>query len=325
MSRPSDSRRLVDPELLALLDVWPKVSLTDEMLPDLRRAERLPMPEPSAAAKAVRLTEHQVPGSEGQPDVRVLVYSLAEAVGPVGCIFHIHGGGYVIGAVDAQEAQHREMVAQLGCVLVTVDYRLAPETVFPGQIQDCYTALAWTFAQAADLGVDRERIGVMGESAGGGLAAALALLARDRGGPRLAFQHLIYPMIDDRTCVHPDPHPHAGEFIWTAHNNRFGWAALLGQEPGSAGVSPYAAAARAEDLSGLPPTFISTGGLDIFVEEDMEYARRLMRAGVPVELHVYPGGYHGFDFDPAAEVSARARRDSQAALARFLTSPEDRP
>jgi triacylglycerol lipase len=168
------------------------------------------------------------------------------------------------------------------------------------------------------LGVDSARIGVMGESAGGGLAAALALLARDRREHSLTFQHLIYPMLDDRTCVAKSPHPFAGEFLWTAHNNAFGWSALLGAAPGSANVSPYAAAARADDLSGLPPTFISTGALDLFLEEDIEYARRLMRQGVPVELHVYPGAYHAFDFLTNARIAAAARRDSLAALRRFL-------
>jgi acetyl esterase/lipase len=158
----------------------------------------------------------------------------------------------------------------------------------------------------------------MGESAGGGLAAALALLARDRREHSLAFQHLIYPMLDDRTCVAKNPHLFAGEFLWTAHNNAFGWSALLGAAPGSANVSPYAAAARADDLSGLPPTFISTGALDLFLEEDMEYARRLIRQGVPVELHVYPGAYHAFDFLTNARIAAAARRDSLAALRRFL-------
>lgn len=318
MTHPANTRRLVDPALLPLLDAWPKVELNETLLPMLRSMERLPMPDLSPEAKAVRLEVRSAPGPAEAPDVRLLIYRPANQTGPTGCIFHIHGGGYVIGAVDAQEAQHRDMVARLGCVLVTVDYRLAPETPFPGAIEDCYAGLTWTFANAADLGVDSARIGVMGESAGGGLAAALGLMARDRGDHALAFQHLIYPMIDDRTCVHPDPHPHAGEFIWTPHNNRFGWNALLGRAPGGDGVSPYAAAARAEDLSGLPPTFIATGALDLFLEEDMDYARRLLRAGVPTELHVYPGGFHGFDFEPAAPVAVQARRDSLDALSRFL-------
>jgi triacylglycerol lipase len=158
----------------------------------------------------------------------------------------------------------------------------------------------------------------MGESAGGGLAAALALLARDRGEYRLAFQHLIYPMIDDRTVVASDPHPYTGEYVWTAESNAFGWASLLGVPPGSDGVSPYAAAARAETLKGLPPTFISTGALDLFLEEDLEYARRLTREGVPVELHVYPGAYHAFNIAAGAGVAQAAQRDSLAALRRAL-------
>lgn len=318
MTVPSGSRRLVDLELLPLLDAWPQISLTREVLPEVRAIDRLPMPELSEDAAAVERTRRTAPGPAGAPDVDVLVYRPRIAKGALPCIVHIHGGGYVIGSVDAQEPQHRDMVATLGCVIVTVDYRLAPETVFPGAIEDCYAALCWVFANTAALGVDPSRIGLMGESAGGGLAASLALLTRDRGGPRPAFQHLIYPMLDDRTCSRPDPHPFAGEYNWTAHNNRFGWAAILGVEPGSEGVSPYAAAARADDLADLPPAYVATGGLDLFVEEDLEYARRLLRSGVPVELHVYPGGFHGFDFDPAADVSARARRDSMAALSRFL-------
>jgi acetyl esterase/lipase len=157
----------------------------------------------------------------------------------------------------------------------------------------------------------------MGESAGGGLAAALALMTRDRRGPALAFQHLTYPMIDDRTCM-GEPPAHTGEFIWTPHNNRFGWTALLGQEPGGDTVSPYAAAARATDLAGLPPTFIMTGALDLFVGEDIDYARRLIAAGVPTELHVHPGAFHGFDLLPGSGVADRAQAMRIDALHRAL-------
>ena len=312
------TRHLVDPELLALLDAWPQVALTDEILDDIRGMSRLPMGEAEGEAARVQLDVRSIPGPEGAPEVQVRIYRPAELKTPAPCILHIHGGGYVMGAAAAQEVQHRTMAAKLGCVIVATDYRLAPETPAPGSVEDCYAALTWLMGEAAALGVDAERIGVMGESAGGGLAAALCLLARDRGEHRLAFQHLIYPMLDDRTCTHAEPHPHAGEYIWTPHNNHFGWRALLGQEPGGDGVSPYAAPARAEDLSGLPPTFISTGSLDLFLEEDLDYARRLLRAGVSTELHVYPGGFHGFDFDPAAAVSAQARHDSLTALGRFL-------
>jgi triacylglycerol lipase len=232
-------------------------------------------------------------------------------------ILHLHGGGMIIGDRFTGLPQFLPWITELGAVVVTVEYRLAPEYPDPFPVEDCYAGLVWTADHADELGLDAARIGVMGESAGGGLAAALALLARDRGAYRLAFQHLIYPMIDDRTCTR-DPHPFAGEFLWHAHNNRFGWTSLLGHAPGGEGVSPYAAPARATDLAGLPPGFISTGALDLFLEEDIDYARRLLRAGVPVELHVYPGAFHAFDMMEDATVAAQARRDSRAALARFL-------
>jgi len=149
-------------------------------------------------------------------------------------------------------------------------------------------------------------------------AAGLALLARDRGQYQLAFQHLIAPMLDDRTCTTRDPNPFTGQFIWTPESNEFGWTSLLGGPPGSPNVSPYAAAARATDVSGLPRTFICMGALDLFLEEDLEYAHRLMRAGVPVELHVYPGAFHAFDIHATAQVAQAARRDSRAALRRVL-------
>lgn len=308
------SLSLVDPELRPLLDVWPTITLTPETLVDLRARV---LPAPPAPESEVDLEQRTVPGPAGAPDIALHIYRPREARGPLGCIFHIHGGGYVGGKANELEFFLRPLAGTLGCVLVTVDYRLAPETVFPGAIEDCYAGLGWTFANAADLGVDPARIGVMGESAGGGLAASLALMARDRGEYTLAFQHLTYPMIDDRTCARP-PHPYAGEFIWHAANNRFGWSALLGHEPGSDDVSPYAAASRATDLAGLPRTYIMTGALDLFVDEDIDYARRLLAAGVPTEFHVYPGAFHGFDIFPGAAVAARAQADRLAALARTL-------
>ena len=309
------TRHLVDPEVAPLLDLWPTTTLTDAILP-LARSRMIPLPP--FETTGVTLERRTVPGPAGAPDIGLHLYRPEGGAGPLPAIYHIHGGGYVMGAAKDLEGVHRGLVRALGCVLVSVDYRLAPETVFPGAIEDCYAGLRWLFGEAAALDVDSARIGVMGESAGGGLAAALALLARDRGALPLAFQHLIYPMIDDRTCIAADPNPHVGEFIWHAANNRFGWSALLGHAPGIDGVSTYAAAARATDLSGLPPAFISTGSLDLFLEEDMDYARRLLRAGVPTEFHIFPGGFHGYDVMPAARISEAARHTSLAALRRFL-------
>jgi acetyl esterase/lipase len=178
--------------------------------------------------------------------------------------------------------------------VVSVDYRLAPETRFPGAVEDCYAALAWLVSQAERLGVDRERVAIGGESAGGGHAAALALLVRQRGDIKLCLQMLDSPMLDDRTGSTRDAHPYCGEFVWTPASNRFGWRALLGVEPGGPEVPVEAVPARVADLSGLAPAFILVGALDLFLEEDMEYARRLTRVGVPTELHVIPGAFHGF-------------------------------
>lgn len=308
------TRHLVDPELVGLLDLLPAFELNEQTLP-LFRARTFPRPPMPSVPVDQQVV--MAPGRDGAPDVSLHCYRPSGAEGALPCILHMHGGGYVAGKVDDLCDMHRSMSVELGCAIVSVDYRLAPETHFPGNIEDCYAALAHVVANAATLGIDTHRLGVMGESAGGGLAAALALLARDRGEYDLAFQHLIYPMIDDRTCVRA-PHSTAGEFVWNADKNAFGWTALLGHAPGGDGVSPYAAAARASDLAGLPPTYIATGAIDLFVDEDLDYAKRLIAAGVACELHVYPGAFHAFNIVPDARVAQAARRDSIEALRRSL-------
>ncbi|MEP9360228.1 alpha/beta hydrolase [Sphingomonas sp. KR3-1] len=311
------TRHLVDPELFDLLDLWPAVTLDASLLPLIRAPGRLPLGE-IVNPERVEKREATAPGRDGAPDVPLLLYRPAGRAGEVlPCIYHIHGGGYVGGAAAGMEPVHRLMVEALGCALVSVDYRLAPETPFPGPLEDCYAGLAWLHAHADDLAIDAARIGIRGESAGGGLAAALALLVRDRDEFAIAFQQLIYPMLDDRTCTAQD-HPHAGKLIWNAESNRFGWRSYLGAEPGGEGISPYAAAARAEDLTGLPPAFLSTGALDLFIDEDLAYAGRLIRAGVPTELHVYPGAFHGFNVHKTAGVSLRSNRDAEDWLKRYL-------
>ena len=233
-------------------------------------------------------------------------------------LLRINGGGYVIGSADQDDLQVKGIVTEVGCAAVSVDYRLSPETPFPGPVEDCYAALKWLHTNAAEMGIDPNRIAIGGASAGGGLAACLGLLTRDRGEIPLALQLLIYPMLDDRTVTTDNPHPYGGDFICNPDANYFGWKALLGQEPGSEGVSPYAAAARAQNLAGLPPTFINVGALDLFLEEDLEYARRLLREGIPTELHVYPSAFHGFNMAAGATLAQMFTRDCNDALRRAL-------
>jgi acetyl esterase/lipase len=315
------SRHLVDPALLPILDqsfVW---ELNAETLP-LIRAEGSVMAAEQAAtappATDLDISERTVPGPSGAPDVRVLVYFPRHAPRPLPALLWIHGGGYVMGSADESDLKARDLAREVHCAVVSVDYRLPPETPHPGPIEDCYAALAWLHEQAASLDIDPLRIAIGGSSAGGGLTAALALLARDRGAVPLTFQLLVYPMLDDRTGSTAEPHPYAGEYQWTAAYNRFGWSSLLGREPGEQDVSPYSAAARAQDLAGLPPAYLSVGALDLFLDEDLEYARRLIRAGVPTELHVYPGAYHGYLAVPDAWMSRAEAANAQSALRRAL-------
>lgn len=309
------TRHLVDPELAAILDQIPTPTLTTENLKQIRAMSTRP-PADLPQFSAISASERFIPGPEGAPDVRVLVYLPTSVQEAVPALLWLHGGGYIMGSADAESLMTKSIVSTIGCAAIAVDYRLAPETPYPGPVEDCYAALKWLYTHADELGIDPHRIAVGGSSAGGGLAAALALLARDRGEVPLVFQILLAPMLDDRTCTLTKPHPYTGEFIWTPEANRFGWTSLLGQEPGGPDISPYAAAARAEHLEGLPATFINVGALDLFLEEDLEYARRLMRAGVPTELHVYPGAYHGFRMIADAQVTQTAARDQLEALKR---------
>ncbi len=308
---------ILDPELKPFLAGLPKSELSNESLPGIRAGMKHMFAKASAAPTTrVRVESQDVPGLADAPSVRVVSYRPDAAGGNLPGLLHIHGGGYVLGAPEMADAANRRLASELGCAIFSVDYRLAPDTKFPGPLEDCYAALLWLATNAERLGVDTRRVGVKGESAGGGLAAALALLTRDRSGPRLAFQHLIYPMLDDRTCRDPDPHPFTGDFVWTRLQNEFGWSSLLGKPPGSSDVPAYAAAARADDLTGLPATFIGVGSLDLFLDENLAFARRLSRAGVEVELHMYPGAFHRFYEAQDAQVAQAAERDSRNALRR---------
>ena len=312
----------LDPELAAPLDTFLHLTGGGLNLHDIP-ATRRTMDELAAAQMAkvppitgITTADRQVPGPDGEVFVRI--YQPAERPDTLPALLWIHGGGYVLGSVERDDllATHLAKVAQ--CVVVSVEYRLAPEHPFPAPVEDCYAALKWLATHADELGVEPSRIAIGGASAGGGLAAGLALLTRDRGEVELAFQLLIYPMIDDRN-VSPASETQPDTFVWTRENNRMGWHAYLGREPGGADVSPYAAAARASDLTGLAPAYIPVGDLDLFLDENIEYAQRLLAAGVPTELHVYPGGYHGFNgFAPGAEIAQRFNNERDEALKRIL-------
>jgi acetyl esterase/lipase len=234
-----------------------------------------------------------------------------EACGPGSAVLYLHGGGMIFGLEHVGRVYDlavRDYVATSGVPMLVVDYRIAPEHPHPTPVEDCYAALRWLADNAAKLGVDPSRIGVMGDSAGGGLAAGVSLLARDRGGPPIAQQLLVYPMLDDRSHT---PDPQLLPFLtWTYDDNVTGWAALLGDSAGTDAVSPYAAPARVTDVSGLPDTYIDVGDLDIFRDEDIAYARRLSDAGVPTELHLHPGCPHAFEaLARGADISQRAIGD----------------
>jgi acetyl esterase/lipase len=310
---------LVDPELRDALALWPRQPLTADSLTQ-RRADLLKVrgavPQPDLPD--ITTSEIRVESAFGAKPIRVLSYRPVKSNGPLPTIVHVHGGGFVMGAPEMKDVENRLFASELGCAIYSVDYRLAPEAPHPAPLEDIYSVFVWLHANAHELGLDAARIGIKGESGGGGFAAGVAIYARDQKGPKFAFQHLIYPMIDDRTAVRKNLHPKVGEFVWTQENNYFGWRSLLGREPGDAGVSPYAAAARAADVAGLPPTYISVGGLDLFLEENMTYADRLSRAGVPVEFHIYPRTYHGFYQATNARVTRQAERDTREALRRFL-------
>lgn len=255
---------------------------------------RIPPPPSPLASPAVE--RRVIPGSPGGPEVSVQVIGAGARGKPRPALLHIHGGGFILGRAEDSTPLCQTIAAELDCLVVNVEYRLCPETPFPGPVEDCYAALVWLHRNAEALGVDRERIAVMGESAGGGLAAMVAIAARDRREVKLRYQVLIYPMLDDRTGSTRRVPPFIGAIGWNEAGNRFGWTSFLGA-PAGQGQPPHGAVpARLSDLSGLAPAFIGVGAIDLFVEEDLDYARRLVLAGVPTQFHLTPGAYHGFDF-----------------------------
>jgi len=275
--------------------------LSADVLPAMRAA-RGEMFAAIELSDAVERTDHVV---SDDPHVVVRVHRPKGIDGPLPCVYSIHGGGYVLGSYDMDDAKFDRQCVHFPCVGVSVEYRLAPETAYPGPLDDCYAGLRWTFQHADELGIVPDRIGISGVSAGGGLAAALALLARDRGEVPLAFQLLECPMIDDRQTTSSSQLD--GLPIWSREANGFGWRSYLGDLYGG-DVPAYAAAARATNLAGLPPALVIVGGADGFRDEDIEYALRLNQAGVPTESHVLPGSPPGVQMFADSVVARRWNR-----------------
>jgi acetyl esterase/lipase len=309
-----------DPECLAVLEQFPPFPpLTLESIPLLRAGgdEWNPPPTDEQLSRGGSWTveERSVPGPAGAPEVGLVICRPAAASAPEPALYYTHGGGMVSGHARTGLVEVQELADQVGAAVVSVEYRLAPETQHPGPVEDCYAGLVWTAEHAGELGLDATRLVLVGGSAGGGLAAALALLARDRGGPALAGQLLMCPMLDDRNEA-ASTHQLTDAPVWNRAANETGWTALLGAARGGDDVPAYAAPARATDLAGLPPAFIDVGSTDLFRDEDVDYATRIWRAGGVAELHVWPGGFHGFaGMAPHAALSQAA----VAARANWLT------
>ncbi|MGP4004991.1 alpha/beta hydrolase [Streptomyces sp. 4N124] len=316
-------RPALDPELRELLADMPLMSqLNPEVLAQLRQLPSTPV-ESLLAHRQVERREITVSAKDGaQIGLSVLSPVRTERTTPAPCVYWIHGGGMVMGDRFSQIDIPLEWLDQFGAVVVTVDYRLAPEATGTTLVDDCYQGLLWIAEHADELGIDAARIVVAGASAGGGLAAGVTLLARDLGTPAIAAQMLICPMLDHRNATTSSRQYSGVPGVWTGEMNAFGWRAVLGDltdEEIPAYVSPALA-----DLSGLPTTYIDTGSAEVFRDEDTDYATRIWAAGGQAELHVWAGGCHGFDaLFPQAQLSATARRTRTDWLARLLSLPRE--
>ena len=285
-------RDLIDPESRSTLDaLLEAIPGGFNAIPDIT-ARRATVQQMLAAIEVpqnpnVTKEDRSVPGPDSEPDITVRIYRPAAASGELAGIYYIHGGGMILGDIEGEDAAATRICDEVGAVVVSVEYRLAPEHPYPAPLEDCYAGLLWMAKNANELGVDPDRIGVYGASAGGGLTIATALLARDRGGPALRCMMPIYPMIDDRNET-ASSHEITDIGVWDRAGNIEAWGWYLGGGP----ADQYAAPTRAEHVTGLPPAFIDVGTVDLFRDEDIAFAQRLMQAGVPCELHVYPGAYH---------------------------------
>jgi len=309
-----------DPEFTDIIAALPQMPFDDPV------AARAGIEALSAAMNAsvdltgVQVDERDIPGPQQAPAVKVRIYTPAErAAQPSAALLYIHGGGFVVGSIDTEHASSAMLARKLGIAVISIEYRLAPEHPYPAGLEDCYAVLGWVHEHAAELRIDRARIGVFGQSAGGGLAAALALLTRDRNGPALCFQFLGIPELDDRLDT-PSMRAFTDTPLWHRPNAILSWKYYLGTnyQAGADDVPAYAAPARAVDVSGLPPAYVSAMEFDPLRDEDVIYALKLMQAGVAVELHTYPGTFHGSSLVAHAAVSKRQQQEMLEVLRRGL-------
>ncbi|NBE84664.1 alpha/beta hydrolase fold domain-containing protein [Micromonospora sp. NEAU-HG-1] len=307
-----------DTELAPWAPMLPILDLRDPAAArEVGRAIAAQLPQPDLTGLTV--LDRTVPGPAGAPAVPVRIYTPQPATAPAPAVLHLHGGGFVLGDLALEHADAAAFATGIGAVVIAVDYRLAPEEPFPAALEDCYAVLCWLAGNTDELGVDPTRLGLYGRSSGGGIAAGLTLLTRDRGGPRLAMQYLDVPVLDDQLDS-VSMRAYVDTPIWNRPSAELGWAYYLGDDvkPGDPSVSPYAAPARAEDLAGLPPAFISSCQFDPVRDEGMHYAQRLAQAGVPTEAHLYPATFHGSALVTEAAVSRRMQQDAVAAFRRML-------
>ncbi|MBT2408456.1 alpha/beta hydrolase [Streptomyces sp. ISL-87] len=324
-----------DPELgvaLAALGDEAREPFTPENLAARQERDALVRPRPTVrdlqADGRFEVDELRVPGAPGGQDVTLVSARPAGIAGPLPLLYYMHGGGMIMGnAWSVLPQLLREWALTLELAVISVEYRLAPQARYPGPVEDCYAGFVWVAAHAAGLRIDADRIIIGGKSAGGGLAAALALLTRDRGGPTPIGQLLLCPMLDDRNNTYSS-HQMAGIDTWDRTSNATAWQALLGDRYGAADLPPYAAPARATDLSRLPPAYIEVGSAETFRDEDVAYANAIWQAGGQAELHVWPGAFHGFDtFAPRSALSQDARNARSRWLRRILrqSDPSNAP
>ena len=299
----------IDPELAEALAAVPKPNGRIFDLGNLEGTRELirqmaAQGEPAAAANTAVLVKEHEASRPGYAPVPLRVFRPTNVRGALPAMLWFHGGGQVLGFAAQEDAYLKRIAGEVGCMVISVDYRLAPEARAPAAAQDGFAAWRWLCREAKALGADPERLAIAGASGGGGIAAATALMIRDEGAPMPLFQSLNYPMIDDRNET-PSAREISGLGVWDRENNLAAWKLILGDAVGSTHVSPYAAPARAAAVDGLPPTCIIVGELDVFRDEDVSYATRLLQSGIATELHVFPGAYHAWDlFAPDAGLTA---------------------